>query len=60
MRHILREIFERYLNIEQAAFDASPRELWPTDRFPQRQPRAAAASDDPRLGGTPTDARKTA
>jgi len=33
MRHILREIFERYLDSEQAAFDASPRELWPIDRY---------------------------
>ena len=33
MRHILQEIFERYLNSEQAAFDTSPRELWPIDRY---------------------------
>jgi len=33
MRHILHEIFERYLNSEQAAFDASLRELWPTERY---------------------------
>lgn len=40
MRHILQEIFERYLNSEQAAFDTSPRELWPTDRFVLRLPAA--------------------
>lgn len=33
MRHILQEIFERYLNSEQAAFDTSPRELWPTEQY---------------------------
>ena len=29
MRHIFHEIFARYLDGEQHAFDASPRELWP-------------------------------
>jgi len=33
MRHILQEIFERYLNAEQVAFDTSLRELWPTERY---------------------------
>lgn len=33
MRPILHEIFARYLNSEQAAFDASPRELWPVERY---------------------------
>lgn len=33
MRPIIRGIFERYLNSEQAAFDASPRELWPVQRY---------------------------
>jgi hypothetical protein len=29
MRSIFHEILARYLNSEQHAFDASPRELWP-------------------------------
>ena len=33
MRPIIRGIFERYLNSEQAAFDASPRELWPVQSY---------------------------
>lgn len=33
MRHVFHRIFERYLNSEQAAFDASPRELWPSKPF---------------------------
>ena len=33
MRYVLHEIFERYLNSEQAAFDTSLRELWPTERY---------------------------
>jgi hypothetical protein len=28
MRHIFHEILSRYLDSEQFAFDASPRELW--------------------------------
>ncbi len=44
MRHILREIFERYLNVEQAAFDTSPRELWPTERLVLRQPAARSGN----------------
>jgi len=60
MRHILREIFERYLNAEQAAFVASPRELWPSDRFVLRPQVVAAAGDDLGQEGTAPDARKTA
>ncbi len=58
MRHILREIFERYLNIEQAAFNASPRELWPPERFVLRPQVIAAAGDDLGRGGTAPDTRK--
>jgi hypothetical protein len=43
MRHILQEIFERYLNLEQASFDTSPRELWPTKQYAQ-PPQAPAGS----------------
>ena len=32
MRHIFHEILARYLESEQHAFDASPRELWPDSR----------------------------
>ena len=44
MRHILQEIFERYLRLEQAAFDMSPRELWPTERQVLRQPAARSGN----------------
>lgn len=44
MRHILQEIFERYLNSERAEFDTSIRELWPSERFVLRTPKAAAGS----------------
>lgn len=44
MRHILKEIFERYLNSEQAAFDSSPRELWPTERYVLHTPGTANGS----------------
>jgi hypothetical protein len=60
MRNILREIFERYLNAEQAAFDASPRELWPTERFVPRPQAVVAADDDLGQGGTAPDTRKAA
>lgn len=33
MRHIIHQIFERYLNSRQPEFDTSIRELWPTERF---------------------------
>ena len=60
MRHILREIFDRYLNVEQAAFDTSPRELWPIDGFVPPPQVVAAAGDDLGQGGTAPDARKAA
>ncbi len=44
MRHILQEIFERYLNSEQAAFNTSPRELWPTDRYVLRSSRKGSGN----------------
>lgn len=44
MRHVLQEIFERYLNSESAAFDTSPRELWPTERYVLRTPSPASGS----------------
>ena len=63
MRHILQEIFERYLNAEQAAFDTSPRELWPTDRFVLRPHRAndgnGVGKGQPARNGAAADARKT-
>ena len=52
MRHILQEILERYLNSEQAAFDASPRELWPTERFVP-QPRTASSGNGAGRGPEP-------
>ena len=33
MRNIFHEILARYLTDDQHAFDASPRELWPSERF---------------------------
>jgi hypothetical protein len=60
MRHILREIFERYLNLEQAAFDTSPRELWPSERFAPQPQVVTAAGDDPGQGGATPDTRKAA
>ena len=44
MRHIFHEILERYLDSEQAAFDTSVRELWPTERFVLRTPAATHGS----------------
>lgn len=60
MRHILREIFERYLHLEQAAFDASPRELWPSERSTLPPQAVVAIGDDLGRGGTAPDARKAA
>jgi hypothetical protein len=60
MRHILREIFERYLNSERAAFDTSPRELWPPEKFVPQPPVVAAAGDDLGQGGKAPDTRKAA
>jgi hypothetical protein len=50
MRHIIHQILARYLNTERAAFDASLRELWPTDRYAFRPPSAgngAAPVEEP-------------
>ena len=52
MRHIFREIFERYLNADLAAFDASPRELWPTDRYALK-PRPAGSGNGAGRGREP-------
>ena len=52
MRHILQEIFERYLNADLAAFDAAPRELWPTDRYALK-PRSASSGNDAGRGREP-------
>jgi hypothetical protein len=56
MRSIFHEILARYLDSEQHAFDASPRELWPETRaswhpLAQAQPasRAAERSSQPRV-----------
>jgi hypothetical protein len=43
MRSIFHEILARYLNSEQHAFDASPRELWPETQA-SWHPLAQAAS----------------
>jgi hypothetical protein len=51
MRHILHQIFERYLNSRQPEFDTSIRELWPTERF---APHAFAVISIPRLPGSRT------
>jgi len=50
MRHIFHEILARYLDGEQHAFEASPRELWP-------QPTAAWHPPAPQAAGTPVRAR---
>lgn len=33
MRHVFHEILARYLDTDQFAFETTPRELWPSDRF---------------------------
>ncbi|MGH6892533.1 MAG: hypothetical protein ACREEP_09770 [Dongiaceae bacterium] len=49
MRDILREIFDRYLQSEQFSFDASPRELWPTERFtPNGKGQSRPPEPDPK------------
>ena len=53
MRHILQEIFERYLNSELAAFDASPRELWPTKQYAQQPPPPAGSGSGAGRGREP-------
>jgi hypothetical protein len=50
MRHIIHQILARYLNSESAAFDASLRELWPTDRYafrPRSAGNGAAPAEEP-------------
>ena len=56
MRSIFHEILARYLDDEQHAFDASPRELWPEPRaswhpLTQGQPasRSVERSKQPRV-----------
>ncbi len=46
MRHIFHEILTRYLESEQHAFDASPRELWPESRTTWH-PQAPRATGSP-------------
>jgi hypothetical protein len=46
MRHIFHEILARYLESEQHAFDASPRELWPEAR-PTWHPQASRVTGSP-------------
>jgi hypothetical protein len=41
MRSIFHEILARYLDSEQHAFDASPRELWPQSQLDTRWQAAA-------------------
>ena len=48
MRHILHEILQRYLDSDQFAFEASPRELWPS---PQPASRPANAGNGSGHGG---------
>jgi hypothetical protein len=47
MRHIFHDILARYLESEQHAFDASPRELWPEPRSETRWQAAARAAGQP-------------
>ena len=45
MRHVLHEILARYLDSDQYAFDASPRELWPeanSGRHPESDEKATS------------------
>ena len=44
MRHVIHQIFERYLNSQRAEFDTSIRELWPTERFAPLEPAAGQGS----------------
>jgi hypothetical protein len=46
MRHIFHEILARYLDGQQYAFDASPRELWPEPR-PSWHPGSGRATGSP-------------
>jgi len=48
MRHIFHEILARYLDSNQFAFDASPRELWPSE---QAAPRPQPAGREPERDG---------
>jgi hypothetical protein len=40
MRHIFHEILARYLDSDQYAFEATPRELWPTRPWPESEGNA--------------------
>ena len=53
MRHILHEIFDRYLNTERAEFDTSLRELWPTERY-AAPPRSNGSGSGAGRGREPT------
>jgi hypothetical protein len=44
MRSIFHEILSRYLDSDQYAFDASPRELWPEQSFKPRPETASKAA----------------
>ena len=49
MRSIFHEILARYLDSDQYAFDASPRELWPeptTERRPQSAGKATSRANE--------------
>jgi hypothetical protein len=59
MRHIFHEILERYLNSEQAAFDTSVRELWPTERYALR-PRSTRSGSGSGTGRGRKPAREGA
>lgn len=54
MRHIFHEIFERYLNSEQSAFDTSLRELWASERLvfrPRSKGNGTAPTEEPARNG---------
>ena len=49
MRSIFHEILARYLDSDQYAFDASPRELWPepsSERRPESANKAASRASE--------------
>ncbi len=50
MRHILHEILSRYLISDQHAFDASPRELWPSAPFEFQPPASGSGGGIAELG----------
>jgi hypothetical protein len=47
MRHIFHRILDRYLDGDQIAFDASPRELWPEPKASWHPPVAPQATHWP-------------